>query len=225
MITILFASCNQKQKVDNNSKVDTSEKKIDKIEENFSIDVKEARLFRFKNPNMPIEDTLILSIGQTDFQITPLGLMTINDIDSIQLKTEMIVEKAYMYEDERNYYIFFTETDMDVATSYLQKVSKEPLTSLYTKLIHGFNLGLPLISQEYAYVNTIGCVGKIDLNTGDYIWQHMDLYDNEKYSFNSFDTVLIKQETTEFISENYKSKKIDKVIIDNESGEIITIDK
>lgn len=225
MITILLMGCNQKQKVDNNGKVDTSENKITKIEEDFSIDVKSARLFRFKNPNTPIEDTLVLSVEQTDFQITPLGLMIINDINSIQLKTDMMVEKAYLYEDERNYYVFFTETDMDVATSYLQKVSKEPLKLIYTKLIHGFNLGLPLICQDFAYVNTLGCVGKIDLNTGEYIWQHMDLYDNEKYSFNSFDTVLIKQKTTEFISENYKSKNIDKVIIDNETGEIITIDK
>ena len=227
IMSILLLSCNNKPKTE---KKDIADRpiKLEAIDNDTkTIEVKAARLFVHKNQDRLFdgEDTLVLKTTENTFQITPLGHIKINEVDSIHLKTEMLIERAYLYEDIDNYYFFFTETDMDVATSYIQKVSRADLKSLYVKMIYGFNLGQPIISQDCAYVNTLGCVGKIDLNTGEYLWQHKDLYDNEKYSFNSFDTVLINRNTTEFISENYNSKKIDKVIINNKTGEIITIDK
>jgi hypothetical protein len=227
IMTILLLSCNHNQKTENKDKTDRPIQQETSDNNTLSIDVKAARLFGHKNQDrlFDVEDTLVLKTTENSFQITPQGLLRINEVDSIHLKTEMLIETAYLYEDKDNYYVFFTETDMDVATSYIQKITRNNLKSLYVKMIYGFNLGQPIISQDFAYVNTLGCVGKIDLSTGEYIWQHKDLYDNEKYSFNSFDTVLINRNTTEFISENYKSKKIDKVIIDNETWEILTIDK
>jgi hypothetical protein len=36
---------------------------------------------------------------------------------------------------------------------------------------------------------------------------------------------MLKENTTEFLSENYKSKKLDKIIIDNLTGKIKQIEK
>ena len=184
-----------------------------------------AKKFEFKNPERPIEDTLILKTNHKNFMISPLGMFKVNDKDSIQLKTNLIVDRAYLYETDELYYVFFTDTDHEGATSWIQKIRKNPLESEYVKQIQGFNLGLPVIYNEFAFVSAIGFVGKINLQAGNYEWKHHNLYDYEKYSFNSFDTVMVNKPNVEYISENYRSKSIDKVIVNNKTGEIKEIIK
>ena len=184
-----------------------------------------AKKFEFKNPDKPIEDTLILKVYDKNFLITPLGLFKTNINDTIKLETDLIVNRAYLYDTDEHFYVFFTDTDHDGATSWIQKISKNPLKSEYVEQIQGFNLGQPIIDGESVYVSAIGFIGKIDLRTGSYDWKQHNLYDNEKYSFNSFDTVLINKTQIEFVSENYRSKKVDKVVVDNQTGEIKEIIK
>lgn len=225
ILTIILLGCNNKGRVETNS----NEIQQDSITQNISTESEEqilgAKKFEFKNPERPIEDTLILKSDNKDFLITPLGLFKTLDNDSIQLETDLIVNRAYLYETKKYFYVFFTDTDHDGATSWIQKISKIPLKTEYVEQIQGFNLGQPMIFGETAYVSAIGFIGKIDLKLGMYDWKHHNLYDNEKYSFNSFDTVLIHKTQIEFVSENYRSKKIDKVVVDNRSGEIEEIIK
>jgi hypothetical protein len=187
--------------------------------------IETAKKFDFKNPDRPIEDTLILKTAKGIFEISPTGLFRTIENDTIQLKTDLIVEEAFLYDNSKHIYLFYTDTDYEGATSWIEKISKKPLNIVYSKQIQGFNLGQPIIHGNFAYVTAIGFVGKIDLETGKYEWKHYNLYDREKYSFNSFDTIIIKENTTEFLSTNYNSKKLDKVIIDNHTGKIKQIEK
>lgn len=224
--SILFFGCKFSQENNDNIKSKSTHNDTTKFEDMVSLDkIEEAKQFQFKNPDrLTEEDTLILELNDVNYQITPIGLFSINETDSIKLKTENGVIKAYIYEDRFNYYIFLEDLDLVYPSSYIEKISKKTMSSEYSELIH-FNLGQPIILNEFAFVSAIGFVGKLNLKTGQYIWKHDNLYDNEKKSFNSFDTVIIKHETTEFISENYYSKSIDKIIIDNKSGEIKEIIK
>ncbi|MDB3904979.1 hypothetical protein N9335_00720 [Crocinitomicaceae bacterium] len=224
--SILFFGCNLSEENNDNIKSKSTNNVTAKSEDMVSLDkIEVAKQFQFKNPDrLTEEDTLILELNDVNYQITPIGLFSINETDSIKLKTENGVKKAYIYEDRFNYYIFFEDLDLVYCSSYIEKISKKTMSSEYSELIY-FNLGQPIILNEFAFVSAIGFVGKLNLKTGQFIWKHDDLYDNEKYSFNFFDTVIIKHETTEFISENYHSKSIDKIIIDNKSGEIKEIIK
>ena len=225
ILTFLLLGCNYKGQVETNSiKI-----QLDSITQNISTENKGeilgAKKFEFKNPASPIEDTLILKLGNKDFLITPFGLFKTFDNYSIQLETDLIVNRAYLYETKKYFYVFFTDTDDDGETSWVQKISKSPLKTEFVQQIQGFNLGQPIIVGESAYVTAIGFIGKIDLKSGMYDWKHRNLYDNRKYSFNSFDTILINETQIEFISENYWSKKFEKVIVDNLTGEIKEIIK
>lgn len=230
ILTILLFGCNsfngQSKNDADNSALSEQQETTTQVEPTKSQnEITVAKRFEFKNPERPIEDTLILETDNKAFLITPLGLFKTAENDTIHLKTELIVEEAYLYVDETSFFVFFTDTDHEGATSWIQRFSKNPLKSAYVKQIPGFNLGQPIIDGQFAYVTALGFVGKIDLQIGEYVWKHKELYDNEKYSFNSFDTVVLKHNETEFISENYKTDKIDKVIVDNQTGEIKRIEK
>lgn len=224
--SILFFGCNFIEENNENNKSKLTNNDTAKSEDSISLDkIGVAKQFQFKNPDrLTEEDTLILELNGINYQITPVGIFSINKRDSIKLKTENGVGKAYIYEDRFNYYIFYEDLDLIYSGGYIEKISKNTMSSQYCEMIY-FNLGQPIILNEFAFVSAIGFVGKLNLKTGQYIWKHDDLYDHEKYSFNIFDTVIIKHKTTEFISENYYSKSIDKIIVDNQSGEIKEIIK
>ena len=225
ILTIFLFGCNNNGQVENSSDKVQQDSTTQKLSTESDKQIIKAKKFEFKNPDRPVEDTLILKTINGDFLITPLGLFKTTTNDTIHLKTDLIVEKAYLYENETNYYIFFTETDHNAATSWIQKISKNPLKSESVEHIPGFNLGQPIIDEQFAYVTAIGFIGKIDLQTVKYVWKHKDLYDRGKHSFNSFDTVILNKNEIEFISGNYKSDNIDKVIVDNQTGEIKRIEK
>ena len=190
-----------------------------------SIEFNLAQEFRFKNPDRAFEDTLVLSTSYGNLEISPTGLLKIGDKAAIQLNTELIVDKAYIHKDSSNYYLFFTDTDHEGATSWIQKINRKSNKSGYTKQIQGFNLGQPIIKDGKAYVTAIGFIGKIDMLSGNYDWKHYDLYDRTKYSFNSFDSISFSKGSVEFTSENYHSKKTDRIVVDDMTGKIELIDK
>jgi hypothetical protein len=176
---------------------------------------------KFKNKNQIDEDTLTASVNQTDFVITPEGKLSWgqNLADTIHLKTDVFIEKAYLFNVLDTLFIFYTETDNDGATSRLEKIDLKTRKSIWQTEIYGFNLGIPYIIDNFAYVTTIGNVGKINLGSGKYIFQFRDLYDNKKFSFNSFDSIIFKDSLAIFLSKNINSKSIDSVIVNEKTND------
>ena len=176
---------------------------------------------KFKNPDRPIEDTLIVTVVNTDFVITPQGKMFWgqNPADTIHLLTDVIVERAFLHLSGDTLFIFYTESDHDGATSRLEKINLASRQRIFTTEIQGFNLGLPYILNNFAYVTTVGMVGKLNLDNGQYIYQFFDLYDEKKYSFNNFDTIQFKGSLTMFLSKI--GKRTDSLIVNEKTGDMI----
>lgn len=178
---------------------------------------------QFKNPDRPVEDTLIATVDKIDFLITPEGKMFWgqNPADTIRLLTDVIIEKAFLHLNGDTLLIFYTETDHEGATSRFEKINLASRQRILKAEIRGFNLGLPYILKNIAYVTTIGVVGKLNLDNGQYDYQYFDLYDDIKYSFNSFDTIIFKDSLTIFLSENRNGKRIDSLIVNEKKGDRI----
>lgn len=181
--------------------------------------------FGFKNPRVPIEDTLVLKNDKKVFTITPTGVFYTDKFDSLQLNTKMIVEKAVLAEDTIFYYLFFSDTDYQYTGSQLQKISKDNLKPQYSLKTGGGQLGLIKIIEDYAYVTNSGFVAKINLVSGTYNWKHEDLYDQKNESFNSFDSIIRNKDSVKFVSRNFFNKKHNQVIVDDKTGKIILISK
>ncbi len=175
---------------------------------------------KFKNPNRPIEDTLIATVDNTNFLITPEGKMFWgqNPADTMQLLTSVIVEKVFLHLSGDTLFIFYTETDHEGATSILEKINLKQRQRIWSADIQGFNMGLPYIINDIVYVTTTGVVGKLDLKSGKYLYQYFDLYDDKKYSFNSFDTIIFKDSLTIFLSNNMNGKRVDSLIVNEKTG-------
>ena len=177
----------------------------------------------YKNPDRPIEDTLIATVGKRDFLISPDGKLFWgqNPVDTIHLLTNILVEHAFLHVEEDTLFIFYTETDHEGATSRFEKINLATRQRILKAEIQGFNLGIPYIVDNFAYITAIGVVGKLDLGNGKYIYQYTDLYDRKKYSFNSFDTIVFKEGSTIFLSKNSNGKRMDSLIVNEKTGDRI----
>lgn len=97
------------------------------------------------------------------------------------------------------------------------------LLSKWSAHIPGFNLSQGLIEGEYLYQAAIGFVSKIDLSSGQFVWEHDGLYDVKQYSFNAFNTPEISGDNVVFKEAipsgvNYNTPRT--IVVNNDTGKI-----
>lgn len=143
-----------------------------------------------------------------------------NSTDTFRLAVDKWcwIEKVFLHMSGDTLFAFYTETDSEGAGSMFEKIDLKNKKRLLKTAIEGFNLGKPAIRGQYVYVTAIGSIGKLNLNTGKYAYSDVDLYDREKYSFNSFDTIVFRRNETIFVSKNYHSGHMDSVIVNEQTG-------
>lgn len=145
-------------------------------------------------------------------------LISDSDTATIDLSTEVYVDRAHLHQSDSILFIFYGETDMLSGTSYLEAYDLERLTLLYKTPIPGFNLGQPVIRDQMAYVSSLGFVGKIDLMSGDYLWKFDELYDRNSYDFNDFDAAEFEDGLISFRSHNRIKNSTRTIIINDLTG-------
>lgn len=169
-------------------------------------------------------DSLILNLDIDHYVLSTKGKLTLNGNTLVQLQIDYFIINAFLLKEEKFLLIFIEETGHETSKCSLHKINLSENHVEWYAEIPGANLGPPIITDNTAYITSAGCVGKIDLSTGNYIWKHFYwLLDQKKYFFYSFDTILIRFDTIEFMSRDFNRNTIGKVIVDDKTGEILRI--
>lgn len=166
------------------------------------------------------DDTLSLSINNYDFTIYPSGLLKWGDKDSVILSNDMYVTIAYFQLIGNDLLLFCEMSDSDNGTSEIFRINLANKHIKWKTNLSGFNLGRPVIRSNFGYITAIGCIGKLDILTGKYIYVNSNLYDIKTGAFNDFDTVLFQGNNTYFVAKRPTTNNIDSVIFDEKSNTI-----
>lgn len=118
------------------------------------------------------------------FSVTPHGLVLIYEIDN--------------------------HTD---GSSAIEAVNPKTLKYKWGHNIGGFNLGTPLLKGKHVYVNSIGFVGKLDMEKGEFVWKHDNLY--EKFKYNGAGRASLNKAKVSFIADGVV------VEVDDKTGKIL----
>jgi hypothetical protein len=159
------------------------------------------------------------------YTLYPEGLISLQidgKIHLIKLKTEDIISEAHFYSYKGDLIIYYTDTDMDVSGSFVECFDKD-FHLKWRQNMGGFNLTDPAIVDSISFVASIGFVGKLNLNNGEYFWQHNDLYDTTR--FDSFRSISFDGEKVIFYGWKGMDDNPGKVIVNNKTGEILEITK
>lgn len=215
-------ACENRNTASNDKNTDTLTKQrsahLDNLSAESSLSSGLVKMTKASDPKkMELEpDTLSAVIDNIFFRITTDGRISWgSDIkDSVRLNTNAWIGNIYLaIVDQQNLVVVYEENFATEGGSSAEMFDMAKKQRIWETPVAGFNLGQAYIKDDFAYVNTIGMVGKLKLKTGDYVYRFDDLYNRETGAFNSFNSMQIKDSLAYFLSRNYRSRTYDTVIV------------
>ncbi len=177
----------------------------------------EARYSNWPNP-----DTLIIYIDGNRHKVSAKG--EIFDPEGhlrFSIGNEYPIEQLYFVQKGHDLFLFYTDVDVNGAGSFAKRMSLENGKILWETEIEGFSFAKPLIRGQFAYISTIGFIGKLKLKSGTFDWQASGIGRNSRFKhFRDIDFADYKQ--VRFVAPHPFSAQSDTIIINDITGEILT---
>src|SRR5688572_1875944 len=137
-------------------------------------------------------------------------------------KHDYLARVIYHAEYQDDLLLIYEVTDGESGAGFITRLDGRTLKTKWKRMIPAFSVGQGLIEAKFAYVTAIGFVGKVDLDSGVFIWRHNNLYREADGAFNSFELPKISGNTVVFTeSENYLKKKAAVIRVQKRNGRII----
>ena len=218
LITLIVGllSCSQTKKDD--SRKTTNENLVErKVDFKYPISVEYSETT--KKSGFP--DTMYFNLNNERILLLPNG-KAFNQKNSLvfDLKLENEIHYIYFQEYYSDLIAIFVETDMDASTGQAKRISLNSDSIKWSISFGGFNMERPVIIDNFAYISTIGFIGKLDMNSGNFIWKFDDLYENDKYA-NFDEPKFLENNRILFLSKSYGKNYADTIIIDDNEGKIL----
>jgi len=139
------------------------------------------------------------------------------------IRCDNYIDKLYFFNVDSALIAFYVDTDMDCAGARVEMIDIKNNKTIWKTFAGGFNLARPVIVNHYAYLSTVGFVGKLDLRNGKFLWRFDDLYywDNKsRGKYNSFDEpIFFRDSMVLFLSHGIYS--LDSIVVDDRTGKIL----
>ena len=119
--------------------------------------------------------------------------------------------------------VAFVTSNVDFGNSNVARIDGDTMTPIWVSESLGFNMGSPVIKNNAIYFSTIGSITKIDIETGELIWEHTDLYERETQDFNSFKKPMFSDGKVIFQGSNIFSQCPKRIEVDDTTGDILRI--
>jgi hypothetical protein len=104
------------------------------------------------------------------------------------------------------------------------RLDGEDLRVLWSVHISAFNPSRGLVEESSVYLSAIGFVGKLDLENGNLLWQHDNLYERATGCFNSFNSPELIGSMVVFTESSHRRHSEDErrqIRVDRKTGEVI----
>lgn len=178
-------------------------------------------------PIRPAEFNFTLS-GKK-FKIHREGLCELSDGDritqvvSIPLPGNFLIESFSYGVYERDIVLYYQLYDGHDLSAGVARLNYNAGKTVWTAAIPGFNIGEPLVHGSKLYVTAFGFIGKMDLNSGVYDWQHDELYDDG--AFNAFKRPKLSGDVVVFeeIRDIPRYSGVLRIHVDDASGRMLGI--
>ena len=135
------------------------------------------------------------------------------------------VNKLFYSEFEGDLLLLLHTTIADVGLGFVTRLEQPSMRGLWRQRIPAGDVGDPLRDGRDLYVTGTGFVGKLDLRTGEYAWQHDDLevgHGAEPKPLHAFDRPELDGEAVLFRERPvYNPRRT--IVVDRKTGAIIRV--
>jgi hypothetical protein len=135
------------------------------------------------------------------------------------------ITSIYFSEYEGDLLLICEVSDVESGAGFVTRLGQPSMRARWKQHVPGFNVGEPLREGRNLYVTGIGFVGKLDLETGEYVWKHENLYGRgRKDAFNSFAVPELKGEEVLFKEPSVYNGGGLTIFVNRKSGKLIRIE-
>jgi outer membrane protein assembly factor BamB len=188
-----------------------------KINDNF-------QRLEWPNTEVAAEITAQIEFGKLKIEI-PACMAALKKIKNgkkilnlLQSDNSYSLETVFLAGYKKSILCLYQMSDGDSGWAKMSLIDPVKMRFLWTTGGYGFNLGVPVMVGDYAYVTSIGTVAKINLKTGKNEWIHNDLYDSGYY--NIFKKIEIKGNNARFTDSGGHV-----IVINDKTGTKVSWDK
>jgi len=145
----------------------------------------------------------------------------------LRLDKDENLERLIYYSNFRGDILFICESSIgDGGAGFIARLDGRTLRLKWKRHIPAFNIGQGLLHDDSAFVTAIGFVGRVNLESGEYMWRHDDLYGPKDNAFNSFEAPEITNGVVRFVeTESYHRKTLANLEVDIATGKIIKTER
>jgi hypothetical protein len=97
------------------------------------------------------------------------------------------LEKLYYLDYGGDLLLIFGASDGESGWGGAMLLRTRDSSAVWLREMRAFNIGPATLERAALYVTGIGFVGRIDAESGDFVWKHEGLYCQDDGSFNAFD--------------------------------------
>ncbi len=119
--------------------------------------------------------------------------------------------------------IVLVSSNGDFAGSKIARIDGITFIPEWATDFAGFNIGEPIIRNNSLYVTSIGAIGKINVDTGEFLWEYTDLYERDSQDFNSFKAPVFSDTKIIFQGDNIFSTCPKRIEVNDSDGSILNI--
>lgn len=140
------------------------------------------------------------------------------------LRIDGNIERVY-YSDYRGDLLLVCELDyLETGEGFVALLEQPSMRARWSERFGTFNVGEPLREGRHLYVTTIGFVGKLDLGTGEHLWEHEMLYGRVgAQTFNSFAAPELSGDTVTF-KDGQSDNPAHRVVVNKKTGKIVRVE-
>jgi outer membrane protein assembly factor BamB len=173
----------------------------------------------------PFEDAVI-RMNDSIYYCAYKGRISVSDTlrrhfrQLFDLKAEFMVDHIFVRRVNGTYFVAWQETDHEGVKSYFAAYKEGANDALWKRKFETPNPGNPVLDGNFAYVSTLGMVGKIDLSNGSFKWKYDSMYNQLNGAYKNFDPAYVYDDRVLFIDLPIAGKRIkrDTIKVDPETG-------
>lgn len=94
---------------------------------------------------------------------------------NLRLEGRDFIERVYFAEYESNVILVCQVSDGDAGEGFVVRLEQPSMRARWRRIIPAFNVGMPARDGTSLYLTAARFVARLDLKTGEYIWEHEGL--------------------------------------------------
>ncbi len=166
-------------------------------------------------------DTMLIYVDGQRYRVSAMGdVLDHSGGTYFKLESEHPIGLLYYLQRGQDFFVFYSYNGFEESYSMAKRISLDTRTVVWSTPVEGAIFSCPVIHGQFAYVSTIGHIGKLILKNGQFDWRFNKLQRDGRYGrFGAID--FVGGNTGQLVSRHPFSLQKDTIVVDDITGEMI----